>query len=69
MTWGSDLVDGPCHSTRPLLTLNAVLADGIPPLVAHQGGWDEILLVAGPMAFVAALLWVARRRIRRDEVS
>lgn len=31
-------------------------------LLAHQGGWDEILLVAAPVAVFALLLWVARRR-------
>lgn len=31
-------------------------------LLAHQGGWDEILLVAGPIVVFAGLLWVARRR-------
>ncbi|MBA3286649.1 MAG: hypothetical protein H0U21_01315 [Acidimicrobiia bacterium] len=34
-------------------------------LVAHQGGWDEILLVLGPMLVVVALLWLARRRVTR----
>ena len=26
-------------------------------LVAHQGGWDEVLLVGGPLAVIAAALW------------
>ena len=34
-------------------------------LLAHQGGWDEILLVAAPMAFVGWLLWVAKKRMSR----
>ena len=34
-------------------------------IVAHQGGWDEILFVAGPIAFIAALLRVAKRRVDR----
>ena len=34
---------------------------------AHQGGWDEILIVAGPLFVVAALLWVADRRARKLE--
>lgn len=33
--------------------------------LAHQGGWDEILLVAGPILVVAGLLAVATRRARR----
>ena len=34
-------------------------------LLAHQGGWDEKLLVAGPVAVVAGLLWLAGRRSKR----
>ena len=37
------------------------------PLLAHQGGWDEILLVVGPMLVVAGLLWVAKRRATRRQ--
>ena len=29
---------------------------------AHQGGWDEILMVAAPVALFAGLLWIANRR-------
>jgi hypothetical protein len=29
---------------------------------AHQGGWDEILMVAAPVALFVALLWMANRR-------
>ena len=46
--------------------VNAVAATGIPPaILAHQGGWDEMLLVLGPIALVAGLLWLARRRVTR----
>jgi|DEB0MinimDraft_6_1074348.scaffolds.fasta_scaffold1000616_1 hypothetical protein len=31
-------------------------------LLAHQGGWDEILLVGGPVAIFAFLLSIARKR-------
>ena len=34
----------------------------VSPLLAHQGGWDEILLVAGPIAILAGLLRVANKR-------
>lgn len=34
-------------------------------LVAHQGGWDEILLVAGPIVVIIAVLAVAKRRVDR----
>jgi hypothetical protein len=35
-------------------------------VIAHQGGWDEILLVLGPIAVVATLLWIAKRRVERS---
>ena len=38
--------------------LNAVTA----VLLAHQGGWDEILMVLVPIAIFAVLLVVANRR-------
>ena len=31
-------------------------------LLAHQGGWDEILMVAGPVLVFSFLLTVARKR-------
>ena len=31
-------------------------------VLAHQGGWDEILLVLAPIGVFAALLYVANRR-------
>ena len=30
--------------------------------LAHQGGWDEILMVAGPLAVFAGVLYLANRR-------
>lgn len=48
--------------------VNVRVAAGIPAaLLAHQGGWDEILLVAAPIAVVGGLLWLARRRVTRSE--
>ena len=43
-------------------------------LVAHQGGWDEVLLVGGPIVVIVAVLAVAKRRVdaiehRSDEVA
>ena len=35
-------------------------------VLAHQGGWDEILFVALPMVVLALLLWAARRRAERE---
>ena len=34
-----------------------------PILLAHQGGWDEIALIAGPVLLIMALLWLAKRRV------
>jgi hypothetical protein len=34
-------------------------------LLAHQGGWDETLLVAVPIAAIVGLLAIARRRVTR----
>ena len=36
-------------------------------LVAHQGGWDEVLLVAVPLGLMAWLLWLANRRAGRSD--
>ncbi|NBO83957.1 MAG: hypothetical protein EBZ98_00400 [Actinobacteria bacterium] len=35
-------------------------------VLAHQGGWDEILLVVGPIAVIALLLWRATSRVKRE---
>lgn len=35
------------------------------PVLAHAGGWDEILLVAAPIALFALFRWIALRRERR----
>ena len=32
-------------------------------VLGHQGGWDEVALVVGPLAIVGGLLWVANRRV------
>lgn len=32
-------------------------------LIAHQGGWDEILLVGVPILLIIGLLAVAKRRV------
>jgi hypothetical protein len=31
-------------------------------VLAHQGGWDEMIMVAVPIAVFAVLLWIANRR-------
>ncbi|NND76145.1 MAG: hypothetical protein HKN44_14165 [Ilumatobacter sp.] len=44
--------------------MTAILA-GVagPTLLAHQGGWDEIAMVAVPVLLIAGLLAVAKRRV------
>lgn len=32
-------------------------------VLAHQGGWDEMLLIVGPIALVGGLMWLAKRRV------
>jgi cyanate permease len=34
-----------------------------PALVAHQGGWDEALLIGTPILAIVGLLWLAKRRV------
>ena len=38
-------------------------------MFAHQGGWDEILLVLAPIAIFAGLLYIANKRAGRLEES
>ncbi len=40
------------------------LADLSATTLAHQGGWDEILMVAVPVAIIGLLLVVADKRSR-----
>ena len=32
-------------------------------MFAHQGGWDELLLVAGPLLLIGGALWLANKRV------
>ena len=38
---------------------------GVLAVVAHQGGWDEILLVGGPIVLIIGVLAIAKRRVDR----
>ena len=51
----------PCSSRRRKRI--AVRSTGM--VLAHQGGWDEILLVLVPIVVVGWLLWLAKRRVSR----
>lgn len=35
-------------------------------LLAHQGGWDELILVVGPIVVVAVLILRSRHRDREE---
>ena len=35
----------------------------MPVLLAHQGGWDEMLMVAIPILLIVLLLRLAKRRV------
>jgi hypothetical protein len=42
----------------------AVFAVGTAPvLLAHEGGWDEALLIGAPILIIIGLLWLAKRRV------
>lgn len=47
------------------MQLVATAAAQVPTWLAHQGGWDEILMFAVPVAVFAALLRAANRRASR----
>ena len=34
-------------------------------IFAHQGGWDEIMMVLGPLALLFVVLLLANKRARR----
>ena len=40
---------------------------GLAGVVAHQGGWDEALPIALPVAVLAVLVGVSIRRANRDD--
>ena len=47
------------------------LAETIPvaTVLAHQGGWDEILLIAVPILLIGAALRVAKRRVEASAAA
>ena len=36
------------------------------PILAHQGGWDEILIIIGPIAAIVGIVALVRRRLRHE---
>ncbi len=67
-----DQSDGSTHPRRPLFPLGRPLPS-MPMLpaglrvLAHQGGWDELLFVLVPIVLFAGLLALANRRAARAE--
>lgn len=59
MIAGAGLADGSTAGSLRGMGLDSAV-------LAHQGGWDEILFVALPMVMLALLLWAARRRAERE---
>lgn len=49
------------HSSNVMIVFGTVLA--------HQGGWDEIFLVVGPLLILWALLVLANRRAKRMDTD
>ncbi len=41
----------------------------VPAVLAHQGGWDEILMIVGPLAVVGGALWLANKRAAQLEAA
>lgn len=39
------------------------------PVLAHQGGWDEVLFVLVPIAVFALLLWITSRRAQHEPLD
>lgn len=52
-----------CMLTEYSTSLRCLYDTGV---LAHQGGWDEILLVAAPIAVIVLVLWQATRRAERQ---
>lgn len=38
-------------------------------MIAHQGGWDEALLIGTPILVIIGLLWLAKRRVDAAHVT
>ena len=52
-----------CMLTEYSTSLRCLYDTGV---LAHQGGWDEILLVAAPIGLIVLVLWQATRRAERQ---
>ena len=52
------MIHSPMARTMPDVT-------GFSAILAHQGGWDEMLLVIGPIILIVGILAVVKRRVDR----
>ena len=41
----------------------------MPVILAHQGGWDEFLLVAVPILVIVAVLALVKKRVDRSALE
>ena len=41
----------------------------LPVLIAHQGGWDEIAMVLGPLVLFGGLLKLANKRAKQAQTA
>jgi hypothetical protein len=58
-----------CVPAARLLRSGSDVCDAGPVIVAHQGGWDELLFVLLPIVLFAGLLAVANRRASREQAD
>jgi hypothetical protein len=38
-----------------------------PAILMHAGGWDEVLMIAGPVIIFGVLRWLGGRHRRRED--
>jgi hypothetical protein len=51
------------QSAQPVRSIDVIARSAGPVLLAHQGGWDEALMIGGPILIIIGLLWLAKRRV------
>jgi len=50
------------HIQSAILVRSVAVSPRFCALIAHQGGWDEVLLITGPILVIAGLLILAKKR-------
>ena len=55
------------HAALDMVIGHLTGATDVATVLAHQGGWDEILMVVGPIVIFALLLRAANRRAAKLE--